>query len=202
MNIKTILAFVSIIMIFSATGSYSGPSEPDSGIAISTIKENNKYLGARATGIIDASPSMVWGMITDYPASPQFMPHVKKSEIVRKDGNRIWVKNIMSFLVFNVKFTCEMIEERNTLRVSWNQSEGPFKFNRGSWEIRPYGDKVMLTYFVEFEHPLLPNWARESLITKSIPTLFKAIRDRAEFLKKNNRVIGNNRDGSEVQAAN
>lgn len=178
-----VIALLTLLLLknfFQPVAAETGTDDPQ----ITAIKDGTAYKGAVAVGFFNADCGEVWSVITDYAGSSEFMPEIRKSEMLKRNGFVVHVKNVFRVVIFNVTVVFEMTEDPSGKKLSWRQLEGPFRWNIGDWTLDDCGEgRTKATYHIEFDLPLLPTWAKRSLIRNSIPKLYKAIRARLEKIR-------------------
>jgi len=160
-------------------------SRQEQDLTIIPMIMEGRYQGASATGVIDAPPGLVWKIISDYDGADRFMPNIIESRAIRREENRVWTRTICGIGPFRVLFYARSIERQEQGELAFQQLEGPFTKNRGSWTVRPMEDgRTSLTYNIELDHVLIPTRIRRHLLHKSLPGLFAAVRQRALRLRE------------------
>ncbi|MFW6366434.1 MAG: hypothetical protein ACOC2H_08185, partial [Spirochaetota bacterium] len=78
-------------------------------------------------------------------------------------------------------YTSTLHENKQQYHITWNQVEGPFSKNSGSWKLNPITDtQTAVIYTIELNHPLMPSSVRNSLIKKSIPDMYLALKEQLQ----------------------
>lgn len=175
----TFYMVAAALSIVSASGSQGNePITAERKIEIRPIMENNRYRGVTATGIIEVPPPVVWKLITDYENDAKYFPNTRESRVVDKDGNRILVHKKMKFYFFSFNVDIEYKEDRECLKLYWNQVKGPFTLNSGTWTLEPFGgNRTLAVYAIRLDHPLMTRWLAEKLMKKNIPEMYRIIND-------------------------
>ncbi len=181
---------VAALCFFFATGSQGDEQSPTTReIDIKPIMENNRYRGATATGIIEVPPQVVWKLLTDYENDAMYFPNTRESRVVDKDGNRILVHKKMKFYFFSFNVDIEYKEDRECLKLYWNQVKGPFTLNSGTWTLEQSGgNRTKASYEIRLDHPLMTRWLAERLMKKNIPEMYRIINDWSIKMRDGNGV--------------
>ena len=110
-----------------------------------TVEAQRKgaYVEVRARATIDAPLSVIWGTLTDYERLPEFIPGLKKSRVIRRNGLTTIVEQSgeARFLVFSfpIDVTLEAVENPpTTLRV--RSLSGTLRYLDGGYEVEPQSD--------------------------------------------------------------
>ena len=101
--------------------------------------EGTKLSIGEAQAIIDAPPARVWNMITDYNRQGEIGPRTKKIEIIRIEGNTVWVDMELNapWPLEDARFTLNVNHDKKELRTNWNLIEGNIQESYGSWDLDP-----------------------------------------------------------------
>lgn len=127
---------------------------------------------------LDGSVDEVWKLITDYENSDKIMPNVKKTVILSRQDNLITVETTVGSGPFSMTYTAIMTEIPKTKKLLWQQKDGPFSKNRGSWHLTSLpGKRTKVTYEIEMDHKLLPDGLRQKLVKGSIPELYESLQN-------------------------
>jgi hypothetical protein len=109
---------------------------------------------------------------------------------VKKVGNVHTCKVTISmpFPFSNLTAVTEAVHEENEKGMSrrWKMVSGDYKFNEGSWEVRPLdkaGTQSLVVYTVHAEpNTAIPDWIRESAQKKALPEMMARVRTEAAKL--------------------
>ncbi len=155
---------------------------------INSIKQmkddKGNSIGAEAYGTIDCEINTLWDILTDHNRSAEFMPNMKKNEILKRHGNALTTKTTVSIGVKDIEYTCSVIEDKSSYTMTWKQLNGPFIKNEGMWVLKNgENGKVIVYYKAIMMHSLMPEWVKDKLLKNSIPNLFTALQKRADSMK-------------------
>jgi ribosome-associated toxin RatA of RatAB toxin-antitoxin module len=98
---------------------------------------------------IDAPPSVVMGVITDFPSYPSFLPEMKEARVVRHAGPE-WEVAFSLALIRDLHYTLRLVQS-SALAVSWSLVDGAFQANDGRWVLEPRsgGARTFATYTLQ-----------------------------------------------------
>ncbi len=183
-----VLVSVSFVILFLILGSLCfstvalGRAFPPNDLVVKILPANGSARGVKATGIIRSKPEAVWRILTDYPAFPEYMPHVLESKVEREEGNVSWVAIKFSVAVKTVNYVLKIVHERNVTpwTITWTLVEGDLKSIDGHYVLYETPEGTRLEYVERVDSgSFVPGFIQEALIKHSIPSLYKAVAERA-----------------------
>ncbi len=126
---------------------------------------NGEYVEVRARATVDASISVIWGTLTDYERLPQFIPGLKKSRILSRNGATTIVMQSGSarflFFSFPIDVKLEAVENPpSSLRV--RALSGTLRYLEGGYQLE--GDPAGTRFVLHWEGTIAPD--------VSLPPLF------------------------------
>jgi ribosome-associated toxin RatA of RatAB toxin-antitoxin module len=143
-----------------------------------------------AKSVIAEPPAKVWKVVSECANYKDRMPRIAASKLVKQEGNvhTCEVTISMPFPFSNLTARTEAVHEESAEGMSrrWKLVRGDYKFNQGSWEVKPIdgGKKSLVTYTVHAEpNTSLPAWIREAAQKKALPELFERVKSEAGKLK-------------------
>ena len=139
--------------------------------------------------IIKSSIDKVYNIAEKIEKFPEFMPHVKKSNIIKKEGNKRHVE--MSAIVngINSHWISASTTEKNK-KITYKQIKGFCKVMGGEWlfEKIPEGTKITLIHNFDVGLPiigkLLSHTLVKSWVNKHTLLMLGHIKTKAELRKK------------------
>jgi len=155
---------------------------PPEGMVVEALPVTGSARGVKATAIIRSKPEAVWHTLTDYPAFPEYMPHVLESKIQKQEGNVSWVAITFSVILKNVNYTLEIVHEREVKpwTIAWTRIDGDLKSIHGHYVLHETSEGTRLEYSEMVDSgSFLPGFIQEALTKHSIPNLYKAVAERA-----------------------
>ncbi len=149
---------------------------------------------ATAVAVVDATPSQVFAVLTDYDSFTQFMPYCRKVKVQKKNDEQTWVRFDLDFpwpigdryYVLRMKDKTVDTAKGSVLVNSWTYEPGSGNINDtyGSWEVRPYpGGKSSVRYTV-FTDPggNIPGWVANMASETAMPNVIKGLRKRLQHV--------------------
>ncbi len=136
---------------------------------------------------IQASPDVVFRVIRDFKAYPEFLSHLGMTEctIEKDQGKTCVVTNHLKKLGASVAFTVKYEIDEAARRLVWSLVKAPFMSkNDGTWVLEDLGNgKTRATYSVEVKFGfLVPQAIVSVLVSSDLPALLDAFKRRAESL--------------------
>ena len=153
----------------------------------------------KAVGEIDAPPSKVFDIVTDYEHQKGNLPYVEDQKVFARSDSEVTFWTVADFPMVSrrdwvLKSKFEKNFDNGKYRASWEPfevKEAPqpsdgvirLKINTGSWTLEPLdgGARTRGTYYL-FTDPggSIPSFIANKANTKALPDLFEAVRKRAE----------------------
>ena len=114
--------------------------------------EGDKVYQIRSSGTVEAAPAVVWRILTDYNHLADYLPNLKSTRVVSRNGGTVIVEQLGTarFLFFSrtIRLVVQ-VNERAPDRIDIGLIEGDMKVYRASWELRPLagatGTRVVYT---------------------------------------------------------
>ena len=111
----------------------------------------------RRSVLVPYTPEQMFGLVTDIPSYPEFLPWCKTARILSQDGDEVLASLGFSAGGLQRSFTTR---NRHSGHHKLNISlvEGPFRHLEGFWRFEPLGDqgcKVMLDLEFDFANRML-----------------------------------------------
>lgn len=137
---------------------------------------------AESKVLVNVSPQVMYEVITDFEAYPDFLPDVKNVEVIKKGKQLLAVFHLS--LIKKFKYTLSFQNTKNK-KVEWIFVEGDFfKDNRGAWvlkEIKKGVTEAVYSIDVDFGF-LVPSLITKKLVGSNLPSMMKRFKERAESL--------------------
>ncbi|MBI2901412.1 MAG: SRPBCC family protein [Planctomycetes bacterium] len=136
--------------------------------------------GVEAIGIVDAAPAKVYRVVTDYDHYREFIPSVVDAKVLEWDSKEVCILLEKIKIAFKtVEVTLRITHDRARHSTSWTKHGGSFARNDGSWRCEPHGKgKTLVTYTVDVEAGLIPQFVVNAVTRGNLPDLFEAVRKR------------------------
>ncbi len=137
--------------------------------------------------LIDAPPEKVWPHIENPAAHEQFMPRVKRSEELWREGdeNRMRTTIDMPFPLKNLTATTRgkhtvVVGER--WERAWKLESGDYLSNEGTWVLTRWDANRTLVRYAAIVHPKvpIPKMIQSAVQEKAMPRMIEALRDRVK----------------------
>lgn len=132
---------------------------------------------------INAKSADVLSVITDFESYPNFIPEMVEARIVQQTGD-VWEVSFGIHVVRRLDYTLRLTQVSPT-EIRWTLVSGVFKSNDGSWHLTPLdgGSRTRADYTVDIQVGMfLPGSLVRSLVGKSLPSMLKKFKSRAEAL--------------------
>jgi coenzyme Q-binding protein COQ10 len=132
--------------------------------------------------VIDVPRDAFLAVITDYERYPEFLPDMKATRIVGRDGHAVDVVFTLH-LVKRIEYTLRLVEDPPN-GLSWTQVSGDFQRNDGGWTLQDLdGTRTHATYRIDVAvGVLVPGSIVNRLVGQTLPDTLRAFKRRAEAL--------------------
>ena len=130
---------------------------------------------------IDAAPSVVMGVITDFASYPSFLPEMKEARVVRHAGPE-WEVAFSLALIRDLHYTLRLVQS-SPLAISWSLVDGAFQANDGRWVLEPRnnGARTFATYTIAIQVAThLPGSIVRGLVDLALPNTLERFKAEAE----------------------
>ena len=138
--------------------------------------------------LVNAKPSLVWDVLTDYGNFKDFIPNVVSSEVLEDNGNEKVIEQISVRQIFVVSVRSRIrsaLTETPQQRIDFEMVDGDLKSLKGFWEMgtensssRDRAVPVLITYTAQAQ-PL------DSPFADSFPQIYrKALKDTLSGIRK------------------
>jgi ribosome-associated toxin RatA of RatAB toxin-antitoxin module len=138
---------------FFALAVAAGLARADGGEIESRIERQGDFIAVNATVLMQVDARIAWGVLSDYDDLARFVPDMKSSRVVSRDGNRVTVEQKGEFGFFfyrqPVDVTLE-VTERPPLRIDARRIAGNIKDLETRYELSESDAGVKLTYTGRF----------------------------------------------------
>ena len=102
--------------------------------------EGEKVYQITSSGTVEATPAAVWRILTDYNHLADYLPNLKSTRVVSRNGDRVIVEQVGAarFLFFSrtIRLLVQ-VNERAPDRIDIGLIEGDMKVYRATWEFSP-----------------------------------------------------------------
>jgi ribosome-associated toxin RatA of RatAB toxin-antitoxin module len=156
-------------------------------VIIAEEPSGDRGVALKVCGVIDAAPAQVWSIVRDCESFDQFMPHVKRSQLERRDGNVAFCTTVvrLPFPVGELHSLTRVIETARTdggFERHWTLLHGTYRRNQGSWILQPWeGDarRTLAVYRLDMDpDTLIPGALLRRVQSEAAHEVFEAVRER------------------------
>ncbi|HTA17104.1 MAG TPA: SRPBCC family protein [bacterium] len=125
-----------------------------------------------------ATPAAVWRVLSDYQGLAGIVRGLKSSRVLRRDGGRLLVEQVMEghFLFFEKTLDLRLwITERPPLLIEFsNADRAPFRTYQGAWRISPTPGGCGVDYTLRVSRgDLAPRFMEQGLFTGNSEALLR-----------------------------
>ena len=134
-----------------------------------------------SSGTVAATPAVVWRILTDYNHLADYLPNMKSTRVVSRNGDRVIVEQLGTarFLFFSQAIRLVVqVRERAPDRIDISLVDGDMKVYRASWELSPLagatGTRVVYnaTIVPKFD---VPGIVGKNVVRKDIAEMMAAV---------------------------
>ena len=153
-RISNMLLLGCVLSVWGAAPVAAQPGVPRFELDVERVDgaEGDKVYQIRSSGTVKAAPAAVWRILTDYNHLADYLPNLKSTRVVSRDGDRVIVEQlgVARFLFFSQPIRLVVqVNERAPDRIDIGLIEGDMKVYRASWELSPLagatGTRVVYT---------------------------------------------------------
>ena len=151
-----------------------------------TLDKTQRRGTVRAAVRIDATPDVVFQMMTHCADAMQYVPHMKLCKVRDQAPDNTWqlIEHEIDFGWYAPRiqyvFRADLVADRS---IDFHQVSGDFKANEGRWELQPAedGSRTLLQYRAYIDPPgYMPNWLVRSTFRREMPQMLADLRRRCE----------------------
>ncbi len=140
----------------------------------------------RAQALVRRPPREVWTTLTDFESWPGFMPLIDGSEIARREGDQIWVRQRFSVMFIGMRHTSvyDLAPRAGELRWVLDKDEpADIEASEGRWRLVPVdeGRSTLVRYeAVMSSGRAVPAFVQDMLMRRSLRKLLASLRTETE----------------------
>lgn len=159
-------------LALAAPLSTQGAAQAD--VSIRTSHEG-EFVTVSASAVMRVDPRIAWAVLSDYDHLAQFIPDMKSSRVVSRDGHKLRVEQTgeVGFIFYKQPVTVTLeVDEEPPRRITARGVEGNVKGLESYYELHASGPEVRLDYAGRFD----PDFAIPPLI--GMPVMRRVIERR------------------------
>ncbi len=127
----------------------------------------------------------VWEVLTDYEHIPRFVASVKHSDVERREGGVVRVRQMASVGVFPIRRTARVtldVREQAPNRIEFRDVLGKdFSVYTGAWSLRGDARRTVVRYSLDVTpRAKVPRWLGRSMMSRSASDLLSQVRAEIE----------------------
>lgn len=161
-------------------------------VSVAPIAKQGNAKTVHAKVLIQAPPSLVWEMLTDYPELSDVLPGYERSRVLKSGGNHALLDVAMKVANFlpTYKYQVQTYENEANYQLNMTRVSGDFKSLQATYKLAPQssGKSTLLTYQLNID-PGFTLPGAQGLIRTNTEKSMKALEKHAE-LRFNKGVIG------------
>ena len=136
---------VALVLWILALGGFSGPAASQAQVEVETSR-SGETIDVRARATVSAPLALVWGTLTDYERLPDFIPGLKKSRVLARNGATTTVEQSgearFLFLAIPIEITLESTERPPNIEV--RRIAGTLRHLQGRYETEVHADPAQV----------------------------------------------------------
>ena len=136
---------VALVLWILALGGFSGPAASQAQVEVETSR-SGETIDVRARATVSAPLALVWGTLTDYERLPDFIPGLKKSRVLARNGATTTVEQSgearFLFLAIPIEVTLESTERPPNIEV--RRIAGTLRHLQGRYETEVLADPAQV----------------------------------------------------------
>jgi ribosome-associated toxin RatA of RatAB toxin-antitoxin module len=137
---------------------------------------------ARARALFPHRASALWKVLTAFETWPRFLPNLRKTEVLRREGNRVWLRNQLQILWVDVQSAPIYVLQPRLGRITWRLDPTraqDLERVEGAWQVVPLEgrDVCLVEYRVLVSVGRgVPRFVEEMLTRRSLPDVLRNLR--------------------------
>ena len=182
-RIAIMLLLVCALSAWGAAPVAAQPGAPRFELNVERVAgaEGGEVYRIRSSGTVAATPAVVWRILTDYNHLADYVPNMKSTRVVSRDGDRVIVEQLGAarFLFFSQAIRLVVqVQERAPDRIDISLVDGDMKIYRASWELSPVagaaGTRVVYNATIEPKFDV-PGIVGTGVVRKDIARMMGAV---------------------------
>ncbi len=152
--------------------------------AVERISGNGPaFFAIHAQGFVRATPQQAWRVLTDYERLPEFVPHLRVSTILSRNGHEVLLEQETQTGFVFISQTIRMqlkVTERPQSGILVRMVSGDLRSYQAEWELTPAieegAEGTRVSYKGSMEPDFfLPPLVGESLVRKDVDQMVEAV---------------------------
>ncbi|MEO1190198.1 MAG: type II toxin-antitoxin system RatA family toxin [Pseudomonadota bacterium] len=133
--------------------------------------------------LLPYTPEQLFDLVIDVEHYPDFLPWCLASRISSYRPNGIRADLVIGFKMVRERFTSDVSYDRQTLRVTTRNVQGPFRHMRSDWAFKQHDEGCLIDFSVDFEfRSRVLQKLIQSLFHEAVRRMVAAFESRAEEL--------------------
>lgn len=189
---RYVALFTLTLTLINLTVSAHADSQNLLMVSVAPTAQQGNAKTVHAKVLIQAPPSLVWEMLTDYPELSDVLPGYERSRVLKSGGNHALLDVAMKVANFlpTYKYQVQTYENEANYQLNMTRVSGDFKSLQATYKLAPQsgGKSTLLTYQLNID-PGFTLPGAYGLIRANTEKSMKALEKHAE-LRFNKGVIG------------
>jgi uncharacterized protein YndB with AHSA1/START domain len=159
------------------------PSSAADGVVTQLIRNTEGHKQIRAALIVSGPPERVWKVVTDYDHFSEIFPNLGASKGLRDPDGRWHLTGEVRSVVGRWPMDLHVRHEESAGRfvASWDEPNGAWKVNRGSWVVTPHGkSETLLEYNLELTVSPYPDFVVRAVMLEQLKPGLNAVGKRVQ----------------------
>lgn len=178
-----ILPFLLSVLFFCPHvlgGSTDLPKRGQMVIISKTPKNGSWPIELRVSLFVEASRRTLWRVLTDYNNLDEFVPHLKKSAITARRGNKVYLEQKFRHLLLTMHLDLE-VKEEPPHRAVFERYGGNMKMYTGQWQLEQVSPRSTIFTLEVRAKPkfFVPQKVMMWILKNELPKGLMAMRKRA-----------------------
>jgi len=147
-----------------------------------TDAQGNKTSVVQSAAILRFPVAEVWSVVIDFESRPRFIPGVRAVNLIRREGNQLWLEEHLRVLLMNIDFRVINTVEPQIGRVTWRldpDGDNDIADTTGFWQVVSIGERRTLVHYqakVDSGQPV-PGFIEDYFAERSLPKMVGGLRE-------------------------
>src|SRR6266566_4440574 len=150
------------------------PSSAADGALTQLLRTAEGRKQIRAAIIVNAPPERIWKVVTDYDHFSEIFPNISTSRGVRDPDGRWHLTGEIRSIVGRWPMDLHVRHQESAAKfvASWDEPQGAWKINRGSWVVTPHGaGATLLEYHLELRVSPFPDFVVRAVLLDQLKSV-------------------------------